>query len=485
MNSKNIYLFAGTTEGRLISEYLTSIKVDHHVFVATEYGAKELTDSPKAIIHIGRMESKEMAELFKNGKPDYVIDATHSYATIVSTNIRKALEMCNMEGAYLRVKREMVDLSSFNNNQIYTAADTKEAIELVNKISSGNGCNILLTTGVKTLKDYVLGLNANSRIYARILPSVESLNMAYETGLEAGNIIAMEGPFSKELNEALIKQYNISCLVTKNSGDKGGILEKIKACEACLIPIVVIDNPDEAEGLSLNEVLGLLDKENHEHQEKKLTVIGIGMGDRRSITLEAVDRIMEAEVIIGARRMLDVAKKYNNTARFKTAYLPADVYEIYESTQRCKIVFLVSGDSGFYSGSQGVVEEFATHKVSVDVLPGISSVSYLASVAGVPYSDSVIVSCHGKSKEEIDRILESDFKLNFVIKDQAYILCSNLADAKEIYRRVKSSTERMIKPGRVLITVGYNMGQENEEYYIDSDYFDKEGLYIIGVFRRP
>lgn len=483
MNSKNIYLFAGTTEGRLISEYLTSIKVDHHVFVATEYGAKELTDSPKAIIHIGRMESKEMAELFKNGKPNYVIDATHSYATIVSTNIRKALEMCNMEGAYLRVKREMVDLSSFNNNQIYTAADTKEAIELVNKISSGNGCNILLTTGVKTLKDYVLGLNANSRIYARILPSVESLNMAYETGLKASNIIAMEGPFSKELNEALIKQYNISCLVTKNSGNKGGILEKIIACNDCKIPIVVIDNPDEEEGLSLNEVLSILGDEDC--KQKELTIIGIGMGDRRSITLEASEKIRDAEVIIGARRMLEVAKKYNNTARFEIAYLPADVYEIYESTRKSKIVFLVSGDSGFYSGSQGVVEEFAAHEVSVDVLPGISSVSYLAAVAGMPYSDSVVVSCHGKSKEEIEQILENDFKVNFEIKDQAYILCSNLADAKEIFKRVKAATERMIKPGRVLITVGYNMGQENEEYYIDSDYFDKEGLYIIGVFRRP
>ena len=77
-------------------------------------------------------------------------------------------------------------------------------------------------------------------------------------GFEGRNLIAMQGPFSMEMNRAMLTQYECRYLVTKDSGKAGGFLEKIQAAEACGATVVIIGRPLAEEGLSLRECRHML-----------------------------------------------------------------------------------------------------------------------------------------------------------------------------------------------------------------------------------
>ncbi|MCK9443168.1 MAG: precorrin-6A/cobalt-precorrin-6A reductase [Tissierellaceae bacterium] len=54
------------------------------------------------------------------------------------------------------------------------------------------------------------------------------------------DIIAVLGPYSKEYNKAMFWEYNPKYCIMKDSGEKGGTLEKLLACEDLgIIPIVI------------------------------------------------------------------------------------------------------------------------------------------------------------------------------------------------------------------------------------------------------
>lgn len=89
---KEIVLFAGTTEGRRLSEYLSEAGVAHTVCVATEYGKIVLEEAPGRNIHCGRMNEEQMESFLAQGDYSCVVDATHPYATEVTENIRAAAE---------------------------------------------------------------------------------------------------------------------------------------------------------------------------------------------------------------------------------------------------------------------------------------------------------------------------------------------------------------------------------------------------------
>ena len=65
--------------------------------------------------------------------------------------------------------------------------------------------------------------------------------------------------------------------------------------------------------------------------------------------------------------------------------------------QRC-IGVLLSGDTGFYSGAKKLARrlEEAPDLYDVEVIPGISSVSYLAARLCTSWEDAAIVSLHGR-----------------------------------------------------------------------------------------
>lgn len=230
-----ILIFAGTTEGRKLSEHLCERGIEHTVCVATEYGEIVLHENPFAHVHMGRMDSEGMRSFFAEQKCKLIVDATHPYAAIVTENIKQAVyafnEACavtdnqadsniseNIE--YVRLKRD-TDISADYDNIRYF-----EDNEACAKALNNTDGNILLTTGSKELSVYCKTSDVRERLYVRVLPGLESISLCMHNDITGKHILALQGPFSTQLNEALIDQYDIRCLVTKKAVRPGALLRK-------------------------------------------------------------------------------------------------------------------------------------------------------------------------------------------------------------------------------------------------------------------
>ncbi|MBR1457634.1 MAG: precorrin-6A reductase [Oscillospiraceae bacterium] len=244
-----IVIFSGTTEGRELSRLLAGRGAEIIVSVATEYGSEEQGSVPGIRTHIGPLTAEEKQELLQGAA--LCVDATHPYATHVTASIRKACEQASCD--YRRLLRVE---SSLDEGAVVVSSAAQAAAYLAR--TEGN---VLLTTGAKELGNYAA--LPPERLYPRVLPSHESLRACEALGVPHRNILAMQGPFSQELNEALMRQYDIRWLVTKDGGAPGGFPEKAAAAAATGASLLVIHRPAET-GESFEQVLAcceaLIDK---------------------------------------------------------------------------------------------------------------------------------------------------------------------------------------------------------------------------------
>ena len=234
-----IVIFSGTTEGRLLSHLLAEKGAAVTVCVATEYGCEEQGEAPGVTVLTGRKTVEEMAELLQGS--DLCVDATHPYAVEVTKSVRRA---CIEAGVPYR--RLLRDRSADTDALVVDSAEA--AAEL---LADREG-NILLATGMKELPAFA-GISP-ARLYPRVLPTGDSIAACERAGIPHRNVIAMQGPFSRELNEALIRQFHIVYLVTKDGGKAGGFQEKVQAAENTGIELVLIRRPEET-GKSFDEVV--------------------------------------------------------------------------------------------------------------------------------------------------------------------------------------------------------------------------------------
>lgn len=240
-----ILLFGGTTEGRLLA--LELIKEGYEVLlsVASNMGAEELEPKPDGLkVRIGRLEQPEMEALLADF--DLCIDATHPYAVIVTQNIAAA---CAASETPLR---RLLRPAS-NMGECVLVEDAKAAAQYLETVEG----NVMLTTGAKELEAFS-SLNKD-RLFARVLPTVEGITACEMLGIPHRNIIAMQGPFSEATNEALIDQYEIAYLVTKDGGKRGGFEEKQQAAKNKGIKLILIKRPEDA-GVSYEELLDEMKK---------------------------------------------------------------------------------------------------------------------------------------------------------------------------------------------------------------------------------
>jgi len=244
-----LLIFGGTTEGRELAEYLTSddkysARFDITLSVATSYGA-EFIDRHKVKMLVGRLTSEDILTLLYNEKFDYVIDSTHPYAIEVSKNIRKSMQNFSAS-KYIRLLRRKSDLSNC------ILVDSIE--EACDKTADGN---VLASTGSKQIAEYKTLNDFESRLYARVLPTEESVNLCRDAGLDDSHILTNTGAVSLEDNLMMIDKYDIKNIISKDGGAKGGFNEKKEAALLRNIRFIVIDRPSE-DGMTYDEVVSFL-----------------------------------------------------------------------------------------------------------------------------------------------------------------------------------------------------------------------------------
>ncbi|WKY47430.1 precorrin-6A reductase [Eubacteriaceae bacterium ES3] len=230
-----ILVLGGTLDSRELTGAL--LRAGHKICYSTltSIQSDQLLDDPNLLKISGQLDTESLRETMIIYGINAVIDATHPYAKEISQNAIWSCDAANIP--YLRMERpSLIDEDSL------VCDSYDEAKKKLNELLKDSDKNILLTTGSRQLECFE-GLPKN-RIFARVLPTSGVLKKCENLGYKPKQILAVQGPFSVLMNQTMIKEYQIGFMVTKDSGDVGGITEKIEAAHLEDVKILFIKRPE-------------------------------------------------------------------------------------------------------------------------------------------------------------------------------------------------------------------------------------------------
>ena len=448
-----VLLFGGTVEGRTVAEYLNENKIPSMVCVATEYGESLLPQGEYLELSHERLDEKQMEERMLQMENGLVIDATHPYAQVVTENIETACERTGT--AYLRVVRQESRRLEEEETITYVKS-IREAVEYLEKTSG----NILVTTGSKELSAYTALTDYQERIYARVLSLVEVVSSCAKLGIEGQHRWCMLGPCSGDMTSALIHQFDIAWMVSKESGRAGGFLEKYQAAKETGCKMIVIGRPKEEQGVELEKCIEYLNRrflseenaakiekvntytdntdniknienpgsgqvnmqekaeqeaamqeaatqnteavtEGEENEDilrgQKVSLVGIGMGTADTLTQEGKQALECADLLIGAARMVEHIRKPGQEVW--TGYKPEEICAyIAAHPEHKNVAIALSGDVGFYSGAKKLLETLHRElpMIQKKVYCGISCMFFFCAGVDTAWDGVHPVSLHGR-----------------------------------------------------------------------------------------
>ncbi|HII09093.1 MAG TPA: precorrin-6A reductase, partial [Methanosphaera sp.] len=177
-------------------------------------------------------------ELIKEKNIDTLIDATHPFAAVATETAIESSEKAGIK--YIRYERASTILP--DSDLIHNVESFEEgAVKSRELLEKGNG-KLMHLAGVLNLSK-ITEVVGPQKVVPRVLPNNFSISKTQDTGVPAENIVAMQGTYSKEFNMALMKEYDICAIITKESGESGGAENKINAALELGIPVVLIKRP--------------------------------------------------------------------------------------------------------------------------------------------------------------------------------------------------------------------------------------------------
>ena len=490
----DVIIFGGTTEGRRLAEFCGEHKIQTVVCVVSEYGEMLVPESPSVQVIRKALNKDEMEALFVAEKPSLVLDATHPYARVVTENVTqvcrkmgihryRVLRKPELEPGKLGSKEQRLSVdstdimdstkvqnptTSLNFADIMNSTDTVNSIvtldsvdQAVEWLKSHEG-TVLVTTGSKELVKYTSIPDYKERIFARILPDSQALLNSETLGFPRSHMIAMQGPFSMEMNIATMHMTGAKYLVTKESGHAGGFLDKIHAAEAVGATALVIGRPLKETGISLEEACQYLEPFGTEKITSTITLLGIGMGSPGMWSVAAREALLEADAVAGASRMVESVEKDLGEKAVLKAYDGKKILDWFEhAPQLRKLAVLYSGDTGFYSGASGLAETLRERQeagkdqeIQLEILPGISTVSYLASRLQIPWQDLELESLHGREAKPWEALERGK---------NVFLLLGGVEPVAEVSRMISEHGF-----GSWLVSAGKNLSYDDEEILTDT-----------------
>ncbi|UOD34948.1 precorrin-6A reductase [Deferribacteraceae bacterium V6Fe1] len=227
--SEKVLILGGTSDTeRFINKHYLD---DFVISVATEYGYKQFYrkfGQDKVVLI--RFDEKRLEEFICQYKIKKIVDTTHPFAKEITDLAQKVARSLNIPYESF-IRNNEVDV---HYNRLICVNSLREAISY---LEENNFSKILFTIGSKMIKHFSF---VKENAYVRILPFEQSIKDVLASGFDYNQIIAIQGPFSKDFNKALIKEFEIDLLVTKVSGEAGGFVEKVEACKETNIHCLAI-----------------------------------------------------------------------------------------------------------------------------------------------------------------------------------------------------------------------------------------------------
>lgn len=231
-----VWVFSGTSDGNALATQLAAAQVcPVIVSAATEYGGEvAIKDCPGVSVWAGRQGVEARRQALMRSHARALVDATHPYANIISEQLIGLSRELGIP--YLRYERPSALAPACGDLCESMAQAAERAIAL--------GRRIFLATGSKDLATFLQAPGANEREwFVRVTAEPEFIQRAIDLGVPRSHLCAMQGPFSEAFNTALWRDWQIDCVVTKDSGDVGGYRAKAAAAQALGIPLLVIQRP--------------------------------------------------------------------------------------------------------------------------------------------------------------------------------------------------------------------------------------------------
>ncbi|WP_354685802.1 precorrin-3B C(17)-methyltransferase [Cupriavidus necator] len=246
-----VWVFSGTSDGNALASEIAAAGHAIVVSSASEYGAELVgKHCPGAAVIAGRLGIERRRELLRESRARAIVDATHPYATGMSQQlIALAGELAL---PYVRYERPRA-VGQY-------PARHAGSMEAAAQIAMRYGQRIFLATGSKDLASFVQAEGAAAhQWFVRLAPDPQHLQRAINAGIPRSRLVAMQGPFSQAANETLWREWEIDCVVTKDSGDAGGYDAKAAAAAALGIPLIVVDRPHVDYPVLAADFAGVLD----------------------------------------------------------------------------------------------------------------------------------------------------------------------------------------------------------------------------------
>lgn len=251
-----ILLLAGTSDARELAVYLSQAGLMVLATVVTDSAASSLREAGIEAV-TGRLDPAGFAAIAEERGASAIVDASHPFAEEASRNAMEAARLSSVP--YIRFERKHSVLEAQSDNGTAPVVFVGDYAEAAEYAAAKRGV-VMLTTGSKTLPVFterLLGLEGVTLI-ARMLPRSDNMELCERLGVSQRHIVAMQGPFSKELNMTLFAHYGVTLMITKESGAVGSVDEKLEAAREMGIETVIIGRPEVAYGHVYNDYADIL-----------------------------------------------------------------------------------------------------------------------------------------------------------------------------------------------------------------------------------